>query len=250
MKWFRCLALAAVCMGLVWASTATSEVASDQCMGLTCANPEDPYYVPEASDSPDGSVGGPGDLARQHQAGFYEYSPLRTSDQRSVAYVAPPGELGSAPDSIRALPVVALSPREHIDSATAVVFEPGALLVEGDAQAQTEKRAASDCPDNGFCLFDCEDQFVGVGCYSYLILTHDTLPPADGWENLIQWNFGNRAESMVNHRNGDNKLAKLTNGDGAHYCAQSHSEDDTFSNNNPGNNEASSVRAFANDTEC
>lgn len=267
MKWVASLVLTAMGMGFGFVGTAESQVDLDECRGLTCAQPGDRFYVPEASHA-DGSVGGPRDLALQTRAGFYEYSTLQGSGERAVAYVIPPGELESAPDNVRMLPLVASSSPSDLANATAVVFGPGALLVEGDrtaiARGQRPKgslsgkrkpgvklrRSADQCGNNEFCLFDCEDQYTGIYCNNYLRLSANTLPPAADWENLSQWNFQNKADSMVNNRNNDNMLARQPNGDGARYCADSHSEDNTFSNNNPGNNQASSVRALNHDSAC
>lgn len=114
----------------------------------------------------------------------------------------------------------------------------------------THKRAASDCGDNEFCLFSCPDQNNGVGCYNWLKLSVDKLSPSEGWKGRGQWNFDNQAESMVSHRNKDNEIASGYGGDGDRYCADSHSEDGTFSNNALGNDRASSVKAFNDDGHC
>ncbi len=220
-----------------------------KCVGLECAGPLSPDYVPEAHGAVP-VVAGIDELSLQRESGFYEIpAPVYQGDvqPRAVVYLSKPGQLGKMPESVRdlaAMKGVEQTRRQGVrTAATLVIIDSGILYQDlGGLVAAARKgpkaRAAHawhGCSDLYYCMYAAEN-WTGLIWGWYGPTYYGT-----GWWNIDVTSFwNNQAESMVNHRDGDTLMANLHNGDGARYCARQQSDDGTFSNNNF-NNQASSV---------
>jgi hypothetical protein len=219
------------------------------CVGLNCASPTSPDYVPEAH-GPARAVAGLEEVKAERESGFYNIpAPIYQGDvqPRAVVYLSLPGQIERMPASVRNLAIVRdeLSRGTQVKAATLVVIDRGVLLVGPTgarvaARPRRPKAKAAQwpadqwnaCGDMAFCLWDGN---LGTG---FMLKIPGPQYVGTGW-----WNFGssvnNWANSMVNRRDGDSLLATGTGGDGGRYCAQQQSFDASF-DNNIGNNTASS----------
>jgi hypothetical protein len=252
--------VAVVAMMLAPSSAAGQDVTRlADCIGLTCVEPASPDQVPEAHGSVP-SVSGPEQLARQQNAGFYEFGSGTSLRRRAVAYVVPYGQHGRMPASVRDLPVVRAietgsDGRSDFQSGTVVIFEPYASLFVGTTattarQPRVRARASAEdawrCQDNYFCLYDSTDWEPTISRVQF-----GSGFTGAGWFNLSDFGYGDIAESMRNRRDRDSLLARdFPPGGSTRYCADSHSSDKTFSNNPIGNNHASSFANVPDDIHC
>jgi hypothetical protein len=201
----------------------TAEVAAAQeredCLGLACAATGGKYQVPEAK-RPVPGVAGPSQLEKQRKAGFYEYGSGTTKGGRAVAYVLPPGQLAAAPASIKRLPVYQDIAASQASAATGteVIFGPGVSLFVPSAATKARRGPLArmahglgdgfNCSDHYFCIYDDR------GWYGRRPQFADT----GYWQNLGDYGFNDRADSVRNRRHGDSLLAEHAGGGGDRHC--------------------------------
>lgn len=225
------LAVAAV---LATATFAPSAGAADQplapCEGLDC--PGLALQVPATSSQT--ATLTPDALKTVQLSGFYDVGSAGPEQTRVVAYVAAAGQWDAAPPEIKALADNALSATDRA-SRKIVVYGPGALTVsETPATAATSDTVTpmsyDDCASGWFCVWD-----GGSGSGS---------GDRAQWQSVGVWQgmggFVNRASSMRNNRSA---WSLLKRSDGANYCAQPISRDDSLSNNGFNNNTASTYNS-------
>lgn len=220
------------------------------CVGLECAQSGDADFVPEAEGNVRDAAG---DRPWQSSSGFYEYEsvdPTAPDGATGIGYFIREGDLESAPESVKSLPIVQdMGP--SFQGQDLVVIDSGAVLFRGSGS--TASRGAhrrlddfGNCPASSFCLYK-DEGFSGGG----VALGTEPYEGA-GWIDFnlfFDQTLNNNLESMRNHRRGIGRLARDTNGDGIRYCAQVSSEDASFGNNPIDNNLASSVK-MQNDNYC
>ena len=230
----------------------------NHCIGLNCGSPTSRDYVPEGQGAAPPAAGIE-ELKTERESGFYKVpAPVYQGEiqPRAVVYLSTPGQFGRMPASVRNLVVVRdfeTTAGSEVNSSTLVVIDRGYLHVEaadGVAAVQRRRKAQSahsgswhGCLEQYFCVYGLEDWGGGTdklwGPYWY----------GTGWHNWAG-SLNNFADSMVNHRdNGDSLLADGSMGSGTRYCARQHSDDSKFSDNDIGNNQASSFALLGSDVD-
>jgi hypothetical protein len=198
-------------------------------------------------------------------AGLYEYGRGTSVGKRAVAYVSPRGQHSSMPEDVRDLPVVRASAKTGLlRMSTVVVFGPEAAffsVYETDRSPAPARRVSArasehdQCSDNYFCLFELTGQNHNFDCWVYNcdMVQFGPFYTGKGWFRLGDYNFNDRASSMYQRRDRDSLLAKDwtgSTGAGTRYCAESHSQDDSFGNNAIGNDQASAFANTPDDIHC
>lgn len=228
------IVVVALTVALFSGAAAAASTPSTDCVGLACAGPASPYFVPEAHGT-QRRVATPTALKQQSRTGFYEFTTPELMPQAAVAYVSPPGQLAAAPGSIRTLPVVQDMRASDFDTGTVVVFDEGTALYSPSSTAprNTEAAAAASkvplgsgkrpvarsadvdifgCSDTYFCLYE------DVNWYDTRVQFHNM----GYWQNLGDYLFNDQADSVRNRRDRDSWLAEHINGGGDRHCYDSH----------------------------
>jgi hypothetical protein len=165
--------LVATCSAVLAVSMFASIASAQSCLGVDC-----PGVTPPSSASHGlvAAVDKPQDLERDHASGFYDFGTAGPDKTRAVAYVVAPGDWGSTPAEIRALPAAVSLPAAERARNTIVIYGAKVLVSVPPAaarmtmaaaarvhakQAKRKKQALragaaafSDCPSGWFCLFD------------------------------------------------------------------------------------------------